>query len=329
MRTRRFGRTGLQISELVFGGGWVGGILIHQDEDTKRAAIRRAIDGGINWIDTAGDYGQGQSEIALGWLLGELEPAERPYVSTKVRLDLESDESHESQIRRGIESSLERLRMNKVALFQLHNPVQPDTTGQHIGVDAVIGDGGIADMLADLRREGLCTHVGFTALGDAASCIRVIESGKVDSAQVYYNMLNPTAGLTQPPAGLVAQDFSGLMAACKRQDVGVMNIRVFAAGVLATDVRHGREVAITPESADLNAEAKRAKAAIAAAGSPSEARAQTAIRFSLANPDVSCVVIGLAELEHLDLALGASEAGPLSSSSLAKLQDVWERNFDL
>ncbi|MDF1793660.1 MAG: aldo/keto reductase [Thalassobaculaceae bacterium] len=329
MNTRRFGRTGLQVSELVFGGGWVGGILIHQDDDVKRAAIRNAIDGGINWIDTAGDYGQGQSEIALGWLLAELDRSERPHVSTKVRLDLGSGESHESLIRRGIETSLERLRMNKVSLFQLHNPVQPEATAQHVGVDDVIADGGIADILDGLRREGLTDHIGFTALGDAASCIRVVESGKLDTAQIYYNMLNPTAGMGEKVDGLAAQDFTGLMAACRRQDVGIMNIRVFAAGVLATDVRHGREVAITPESADLVAEAKRARAALDAAAMPGESRAETAIRFSLANKDLSCVVVGLAELEHLDLALRAAEAGPLPAAKLSDLREVWSRNFGL
>lgn len=329
MQTRTFGRTGLQTSELVFGGGWVGGILIHQDDDTKRAALRKALDGGINWIDTAGDYGQGQSEVALGWLLAELDPAERPHISTKVRLDLESDESPESQIRRGIESSLERLRMSKVTLFQLHNPVQPSTLGQQIGVEAVIGDGGVADMLDALRREGLCDHIGFTALGDTGSCIRVVESGKVESAQVYYNMLNPTAGLDALPKGLAVQDFSGLIAACKRHDVAVMNIRVFAGGVLASDARHGREVAITRESEDLDAETQRARAVLAAVGSPEEVGAQTAIRFSLANRDLACVVIGLAELEHLDLALAAAEAGPLPAAAIGRLQDVWARNFGL
>ena len=68
MRYRPFGRTGLQVSELVFGGGWVGGILIHQDDATKRAAIERALEAGINWIDTAPSYGDGESERALGWL---------------------------------------------------------------------------------------------------------------------------------------------------------------------------------------------------------------------------------------------------------------------
>ena len=329
MNTRQLGRTHIQVSELVFGGGWVGGLLIHQDDEIKRAAIRRAIDAGINWIDTAGDYGQGQSEIALGWLLAELDPDERPHVSTKVRLDLTSEEAVDSQIRRGLEMSLDRLRMDKVSLFQLHNPVEPKATDRHVGVQDVIADGGIADILDDLRREGLTDHIGFTALGDPAACIQVVESRKMDTAQVYYNMLNPTAGLSEPVDGLAAQNFCGLMDACTRNEVGVMNIRVFAAGVLATDVRHGREVAITPENRDLDAEAKRARVAMAAAGTTGESRAETAIRFSLANEDVSCVVVGLAELDHLELALKAAEAGPLPARKLSALRDVWQRNFDL
>ena len=59
MRYRPFGRTGLEVSELVFGGGWVGGLLIHQDEASKLNATRRALDAGINWIDTAPSYGAG------------------------------------------------------------------------------------------------------------------------------------------------------------------------------------------------------------------------------------------------------------------------------
>ncbi len=66
MKYREFGRTGLQVSELVFGGGAVGGLLVNADDDTKLDAIRRALAGGINWIDTAPLYGQGRSETALG-----------------------------------------------------------------------------------------------------------------------------------------------------------------------------------------------------------------------------------------------------------------------
>ena len=62
MRYRIFGRTGLRVSELVFGGGWVGGVLIHQDDATKLKTLRRAMHAGINWIDTAPIYGVGHSE---------------------------------------------------------------------------------------------------------------------------------------------------------------------------------------------------------------------------------------------------------------------------
>ena len=64
MKHRTFGRSGIQVSEIIFGAGAVGGILIHHDDATKREAIRRAFAGGINWIDTAAQYGSGKSEAA-------------------------------------------------------------------------------------------------------------------------------------------------------------------------------------------------------------------------------------------------------------------------
>ncbi|HEX6111691.1 MAG TPA: aldo/keto reductase, partial [Geminicoccaceae bacterium] len=136
MRYRPFGRTGLQVSELVFGGGWVGGILIHQDDATKSAAIERALDAGINWIDTAPSYGDGESERALGWLLQDV--ADRPYLSTKVRLDLSRLDDITGQVRRSIEESLSRLRCDSVELLQLHNPIGPQNADQRIGVDQVL-----------------------------------------------------------------------------------------------------------------------------------------------------------------------------------------------
>ena len=62
MDYREFGSTGIKVSELVFGGGAVGGLLINQDDDTKLKAIKRSVEAGINWIDTAASYGQGRSE---------------------------------------------------------------------------------------------------------------------------------------------------------------------------------------------------------------------------------------------------------------------------
>ncbi len=259
----------------------------------------------------------------------ELPSDGRPRVSTKARLDLESGEPVERQLRTSLERSLERLRIPKVELFQLHNPVVPSSgSGGTISVDAVLVRDGVADAMDRLRREGLCDHVGFTALGDAASCIRVVESGRFDTAQVYLNMLNPTAALSASGA-LDVQDFSGLLAACERADLGVMAIRVFAAGVLASDDRHGREVPITSEGRDLDLLARRAAAALAAVGPDCGTRAQRALRFVLAEPRISCAVVGLAEVAHLDEALAGATMGPLPEDALAALRQVWDRNFGL
>ena len=299
MRYRTFGRTGLKVSELVFGGGWVGGVLIHQDDDIKLKVLRHAIDSGINWIDTASSYGNGQSEQALGWLLPELDT--KPYVSTKVVLDTAALDDIAGQVERSLGDSLERMRLDSVELIQLHNPIMPDTTGKALGVVRVLADNGVADALDRVREQGLAKHIGFTALGDAASCRQVIDSGRFDSAQIYYNMLNPSAA-REMPERWCGQNLDNLIAACKRQDMATMIIRVFAGGALASEARHGREVVITRD-ADIDTEFERASAVYAALGDQYGTRAQTALRFVLSNPDISCAVFGLAEYAHLEQAL--------------------------
>jgi len=307
----------------VFGGGWVGGILIHQDDATRRAAIARALEAGINWIDTAPSYGDGQSERALGWLLEDV--ANKPYLSTKVRLDLGRLDDLAGQVARSLEQSLERLRCDSVELFQLHNPIGPQTSGERIGIDQVLGEDGVADAFDRAREQGLTRFTGITALGETGAVRRVIASGRFDSAQVYYNMLNPSAGQDMPRAW-EGYDFRGLIATCKEHGVAVMNIRVLAAGVLATDVRHGREAVIMPE-ANLPSEERRARAVVRVLGERYGTRAQTAIRFALANPDIACVVVGLAELDHLEQALAAAEMGPLPDDALAALRELYARGF--
>ncbi len=330
MKYREFGRTGLQVSELVFGGGFVGGILVHADDETKLKALRRALQAGINWIDTAPLYGQGKSERALGWLLKEVE--ETPYLSTKVQLDTGELSDIPGQIERSVEASFERLQRDSVDLLQLHNPIYAETgggtavaSGAAIGIDEVLRKDGVADRLERMRAQGLTRFIGLTALGEAGAVCQAIASGRFDSAQVYYNMINPTAahGL---PAGYSGHDFTGVIETCRSVGAAVMNIRVFAAGVLATDERHGREVVITGGS-EIPLEEKRAHAVFERLGTEYGTRAQTALRFGLANPDVACVIFGLAELSHLEEALGAAEMGPLPQEALDELGTLYAAEF--
>ncbi len=284
------------------------------DDDTRRRALRRALDAGINWIDTAPLYGQGRSEEALGWLLAEVK--EKPYLSTKVRVDFGKPDLP-GQIERSMQESLKRLKRESVDLLQLHNAIDASNV-EKVLVGAVEG-------LERMRAQKLTRFVGLTALGDAPSIVRAIDSGRFDSAQVYYNLLNPSAARAMPK-GWSGHDFSGVCAACKRHDVAMMNIRVFASGVLATDERHGREVVLTEDS-DLEVEKRRTHAAFAALGSGYGTRAQTALRFSLANSDLACVVIGLAEPSHLEEAIAAEAKGPLPADAIAKLEAVYAKGF--
>jgi len=312
------------VPEIVFGGGIVGGILILADEETRLEALRRALAAGIDWIDTAAQYGNGVSEETIGRCLPLL--AARPRISTKFRLGPEDLADIPGAVERCLEASLRRLGVDRVELFQLHNQLRDGPVGRTIPPEHVLRPGGIADALDRLKGMGLIGAAGFTALGDTAACIGVAESGRLESAQVYYNLLNPSAAWTEVPAGWSGQDFSGLIAACERAGVAVMNIRALAGGSLASPVIHGREAVIAAGS-DLDREAARAAAVRAALGDAWGTPAQTALRFVLANRDLACTVVGFAELAHIEEALAAYEAGPLPPTALARLEPLWARDF--
>ncbi len=323
MKYRKFGTTGLEVPEIVFGGGRVGGILILADDDARRAAVRRALDLGIDWFDTAMSYGNGKSEEALGWLLEEV--PETPRVSTKVTIDPARLDDISGQIEDSVHASLTRLRMDSVELLQLHGQIEAETGGRAIGLDYILSAGGVLDGLERLRDQGLARHLGITALGDATQIRKVIDTGRLDSAQVYYNMINPSAAQAMPP-GWTGHDFGGVMAACRANGMAVMAIRIFAAGYLATADRQGRESILT-KNTSADEEERKATAVFAALGDEFGVRAQTATRFALSNPDVSCAVVGLAEIGHLDDAAAAAEMGPLPDDALSRLAALYPTNF--
>jgi L-glyceraldehyde 3-phosphate reductase len=318
MRYRPFGSTGLEVSELVFGGGAVGGLLINADDNTKQQAIERAVAAGINWIDTAAAYGQGRSEEALGWLLAGHDDI---HVSTKFTIDTRDLSDVAGQIEASLTGSLERLQRSSVTLLQLHNQLGSETRGRMISADEVLRPGGVIDGLERLREQGLIEHFGVTALGETPAISRVIASGRIASAQVYFNLLNPSAGWTMP-ASWPVHDFGGVLDACQRHAVAAMNIRVFSAGVIATGSRTGRERPLTPGDT-VESETAKAHTVFAALGDRYGSRAQTAIRFALSEPGISCVVFGLAELAHLEEALAAEDAGPLPAEAREEIEAIY------
>ncbi|MCB1692842.1 MAG: aldo/keto reductase [Pseudomonadales bacterium] len=320
MKYRPFGTTGLDVSELVLGGGAVGGLLINQDDDTKKETVLRALAAGINWIDTAPSYGNGQSESSLGEILPHVDS--HVNVSTKVRIDTTDMFDIIGQVERSLHGSLDRLGLRKVTLLQLHNPIAAQTTERALGIADLLKPHGVLDALDEMRSIGLADFIGITALGDTASIIKVLKSNRVASAQVYFNLLNPSAVFT-PPHAWPCYNFTGIVDTCVEHGVAPMNIRVFSAGVIATDARHGRERPLT-EGDTVESETIKARAMFDRIGSQHGSRAQVAIRFALSQPRLACVVFGLAEPAHLDEAIAAEQSGALPQAALETINAVYK-----
>jgi L-galactose dehydrogenase/L-glyceraldehyde 3-phosphate reductase len=327
MRKTLLGRTGLEISEIAFGAGQTGGILIKADEATRYAALERAINAGINWIDTAPLYGNGASEETIGRHLSALSP--QPYVSTKVRLARDDVRDIPGAIGRSFEQSLKRLQTDRIALLQLHNQLgEPVGDRPALSVQEVLGRGGVADAFDRLKEQGLIYASGITAAGETDACLEVIESGRFDVAQIYYNAINPTAAWLRPSRSWSGQDFAGIIPACWRQNMGTLAIRVWAGGPLASAERPERLTVFT-SGTDVDNEMRCADAVHAVLGDEYGTSAQAALRFTLVNKDICSRVVGISNIAQLDEALAAVEMGPLPPEAIGRLESLWARDFDV
>jgi D-threo-aldose 1-dehydrogenase len=325
MRKTFLGRSGLEISEIAFGGGDTGGILIRGEEAACIATLTRAVKAGINWIDTAALYGNGASEEAIGRYIGALSP--RPQISTKVRIEHDDMTDLRGAIERSLTESLKRLRTDHVALFQLHNQLGEAVGGRPgLPVEYVLGRGGVADIFSHLKEQGFFHASGITAAGETNACLDVINSGRFDCAQVYYNAINPSAAWKRAPQSWSTQDFSGIMTACWNQNMGVLAIRVFAGGPLAS-AKRPEKLAVLTSGTDLDNEMRCAAAVHQVLGLNYGTPAQAALRFVLGNRDIATRVIGISSFLDLNDALLAVEQGPLPAAALAQLKELWATDF--
>ena len=208
MEKRILGRTGVSVSVLGFGCGAVGGLMVRGAPADQERAIARALEAGVNYFDTAWQYGEGESERNLGRILQTLKPA-NAVVGTKVRLSSDDLGRIGAAIAQSLEASLKRLRLERVDIFHLHNAITATGGAEALGVRQVLDD--VVPAFERLRQQGKTRFLGLTAVGDTAALHRVIDARAFDSAQVVYNMLNPSAA-TALPANYPAQDYGRLFA---------------------------------------------------------------------------------------------------------------------
>jgi aryl-alcohol dehydrogenase-like predicted oxidoreductase len=214
LRTTELGLTGMALSPIGFGAWAVGGGGYQfgwgaQSDDESIAAIHRALELGVNWIDTAAVYGLGRSERVVGMALEGLEP--RPYVFTKASRVVDANgtivgDLTGASIRRELEASLERLRVDAVDLYQIHRPIP----------DEDIEEGW--RTLADLKDEGLVHHIGVSNFN--VEQLRRIQT------------IAPVETL-QPPYSLLAREIEdATLPFCQRHRIGVIAYSPMASGLL-------------------------------------------------------------------------------------------------
>ena len=323
MEYRTLGRTGLKVSALAFGCGDVGGLMVRGTPAERERGVARAMELGINYLDTAPAYGSGESEKNLGQVLRALKPT--AIVGTKWRLVAADLADVAGAVARSVETSLARLGLERVDLLHLHNLIGRVGDERPLGVGRVLEV--VVPAVRRLQEQGKVRFVGVTASGETGALHRVLASGAIDTAQAVFNLLNPT-GAYAPPAGYPAQDYDRLLVLAREQGVGTIGIRVLAGGALSGQVaRHPiaipsvSPIASGPDYATDVARGRALEPLVAQghAGSVVEA----ALRFAITGDALSTVLIGCSDLAQLDFAAAAVNKGPLSPAALASLHTIW------
>ena len=298
MATTSLGSTGLDITRIgvgawaIGGGGWEFG-WGPQDDRESIDAISRALEMGVNWIDTAAAYGFGHSEQIVGRAIAGL--VQRPLVFTKASL-LEGPEGKvrhslgRDSIRREAEASLSRLGIDAIDLYQIHWPIP----------DGDIEEGWSA--MKELKDEGLARHIGVSNFS-VAQLERVQGIAPVETIQPEYSLIARRAERRVLPFA-------------EREDIGVIVYSPMGSGLLTgsmtrerianlpdEDWRRGDERFREPELAQNLATAERVKAVAQRLGVSDGA---VAIAWTLHNPAVDGAIVGVRRPEQVDELLAAA-----------------------
>jgi L-galactose dehydrogenase/L-glyceraldehyde 3-phosphate reductase len=310
----------MELSVLGFGCGAVGGLMVRGDHADQERTVARALEAGVNYFDTAVQYGDGESEKNLGRILDKLKPI-NAVVGTKVRIPPSDYGRIGDAITASLEGSLKRLNRDSVDIFHLHNPITEKEGGTALSAAQVLGE--VVPAFERLRRQGKIRFPGLTAVGDTAALHQVIDSGAFDSAQVVYNMLNPSAAEALPK-NYPAQDYGKLFDHTKAAGVGVVGIRVLAGGALSGSAERHPIASPPPEpigsamSYEGDIERARRLTALVKEGFAASLT-EAATRFSLTNPAMGTILVGIATPGQFDDALAAVEKGPLPAAALQRL----------
>ena len=309
MRRVQLGRTGLDVSPICFGTWQLGGDWGEIDRDEAKAAIRRALDLGINFFDTAQAYGFGKSEQLLAEALGDDIRRDDVIVATKGGLRPVDDgierDSSADWLRSGVEESLRHLGVEAIDLYQVHWPdpeVSPWETGK---------------ALAQLKEEGKIRHVGVSNFSpeEMTELSRTVEVETL-----------------QPPYHLFRREIEAdVLPWCQENGVGVLVYGPLAHGLLSgrfdaetelpeDDWRSGSDL-FSGENFQRNLEAvdRLREFAESRGWTPP----QLGVAWTLAHPAVDVSIVGGRRPDHIEGVAPAAEI-ELTEKDLAEIDDIME-----
>jgi aryl-alcohol dehydrogenase-like predicted oxidoreductase len=309
MKYRTLGGTGLRVSEIGFGAMTISGFFGETDDRESLRALHKALDLGLNFIDTADTYGGGRSEALIGQVLKERRGD--VIVATKggSRHHIEPGKPNfdPDYISAAIDASLMRLGIEQIDLYQLHSPAP-----------AIIRDGALFARLERHKHEGKIRHYGVSAATTADALI-VVRETQAETVQLVYNIIH------QDPA-------EELLPLASEKGVGVIVRVPLERGILAgrflDAAKFGkddwRKQRFTDQDlAQLNA-------AIAKLGflvrDDVPSLAQAALRFCLSNPAVSTVIAGVRTVAQAED--NASASGKyLNPHDLHRIAELYTNEF--
>ena len=310
MRQRPFGELGMA-SALTLGGGGLGQVWGATSREECVATARQAVESGINVLDLAPTYGNGEAESVIGAAFNGALPA-GVRITTKCRVGDTPPERVYDLLSASLEASLERMKLERVDVMFLHNAVTLENEGGErlTPVNTVVE--GLAPAFERLIAEGRIGHWGLTGIGNADALIHLLNYGpRPDYIQCITNLLDSAGGLfqgTEPPRP------RDVIAAANANGVSVMGIRAVQAGALTNALDRTLPDG-HPELADFN----RAAPFRAIAADEGQTAAFLAHRYALSMEGVSTVVLGVKNREELRECVEAEAAGPLDPALVARI----------
>jgi aryl-alcohol dehydrogenase-like predicted oxidoreductase len=304
--------------------------MIYGTPEEQAAAVKFAYDQGITYFDTAPIYGDYVSEDNLGRALSSA--GIRPDIATKVCLELPDLDDIPTALRKSVEDSLRRLRVDAVTNIQVHNRLARARAAKaDLGVGALVTPqdmlGPVLDTLQALRQEGKTRAIGCCAFGGELDCINaVLNSGAFDTVLAGYSLLNPTSG-RPAPTGFQGRDFGNVMATAAENGMSAVALKVLESGALTGAVQpHPTSSLARRPNQEFSNNAHRTRA-LQFLVRDGQTLTQAAVRFVLGDPRVSVVLVGFSALDQIAEAASAADGQRLSADDLARIEALYATDF--